>query len=101
MIFKVGCVEDIYVVDVLVILIEVVKGCWKKIFFEVIIEFVVGIVYVEEIVVLFLCLQVMSFGVVDFVVLMGMQIIGIGGMQENYYMLCEDQKYWFDLWYWV
>lgn len=43
----------------------------------------------------------MSFGVVDFVVSMGMQIIGIGGMQENYYMLYGSDKYWFDLWYWV
>lgn len=51
MIFKVGCVEDVYVVDVLVIVIECVKGWIKLIFFEVIIEFVVGIVYVEDIVV--------------------------------------------------
>lgn len=101
MILKVGNVVDVYVVDVLVMVVEVVKGCKKCISFEVIIESVVGIVYVEEIVVLSLCLQVMLLGVVDFVVSMGMVMIGIGGMQEDYYMLYQGVWYWFDLWYWV
>ena len=32
---------------------------------------------------------------------LGMQTTGIGGTQEDYYMLHEGQKYWSDPWHWV
>jgi malyl-CoA/(S)-citramalyl-CoA lyase len=32
---------------------------------------------------------------------MGMQTTGIGGTQENYYMLHEGQRYWPDPWHWA
>jgi malyl-CoA/(S)-citramalyl-CoA lyase len=32
---------------------------------------------------------------------MGMQTTGIGGTQENYYMVRERQRYWPDPWHWA
>jgi hypothetical protein len=44
----------------------------------------------------------MSLGAADFAASMGMQTTGIGGTQENYYMLHrEGQKYWADPWHWA
>jgi malyl-CoA/(S)-citramalyl-CoA lyase len=43
----------------------------------------------------------MSLGAADFAASMGMQTTGIGGTQENYYMLHEGQKHWSDPWHWA
>jgi malyl-CoA/(S)-citramalyl-CoA lyase len=101
MIPKVGCAEDIYAVDALVTSIEAAKGRSKKISFEVIIESAAGIAHAEEIAAASPRLQAMSLGAADFAASMGMQTTGIGGTQENYYMLREDQKYWSDPWHWA
>jgi malyl-CoA/(S)-citramalyl-CoA lyase len=43
----------------------------------------------------------MSLGAADFAASMGMQTTGIGGTQENYYMIREGAKYWPDPWHWA
>ena len=87
MIPKVGNASDIYAVDALVTAIETAKGRSKKIGFEVIIESAAGIAHVEEIAAASPRMQAMSLGAADFAASMGMQTTGIGGSQENYYML--------------
>ena len=101
MIPKVGCAEDVYAVDALVTAIERAKGRTKKINFEVIIESAAGIAHVEEIAAASPRLVAMSLGAADFAASMGMQTTGIGGTQENYYMLREGAKYWSDPWHWA
>ncbi|ABG30666.1 CoA ester lyase [Roseobacter denitrificans] len=101
MIPKVGCAGDIYAVDALVTAIEAAKGRNKKITFEVIIESAAGIAHVEEIASASPRMAAMSLGAADFAASMGMQTTGIGGTQENYYMLREGQKYWSDPWHWA
>jgi malyl-CoA/(S)-citramalyl-CoA lyase len=101
MIPKVGCAEDIYAVDALVTAIETAKGRTKKINFEVIIESAAGIAHVEEIAAASPRLVAMSLGAADFAASMGMQTTGIGGTQENYYMLREGVKHWSDPWHWA
>lgn len=101
MIPKVGCAEDIYAVDALVTAIERAKGRTKKINFEVIIESAAGIAHVEEIAAASPRLVAMSLGAADFAASMGMQTTGIGGTQENYYMVREGAKYWSDPWHWA
>lgn len=101
MIPKVGCAADIYAVDALVTAIETAKGRTKKINFEVIIESAAGIAHVEEIAAASPRLVAMSLGAADFAASMGMQTTGIGGTQENYYMLREGAKYWSDPWHWA
>ncbi|MDF1855964.1 L-malyl-CoA/beta-methylmalyl-CoA lyase [Pseudooceanicola sp.] len=101
MIPKVGCAEDIYAVDALVTAIERAKGRTKPIKFEVIIESAAGIAHVEEIAAASPRLEAMSLGAADFAASMGMQTTGIGGTQEDYYMLREGQKYWSDPWHWA
>ncbi|MGA9253512.1 MAG: L-malyl-CoA/beta-methylmalyl-CoA lyase, partial [Roseobacter sp.] len=101
MIPKVGCAGDIYAVDALVTAIETAKGRSKKITFEVIIESAAGIAHVEEIAAASPRMAAMSLGAADFAASMGMQTTGIGGTQENYYMLREGQKYWSDPWHWA
>ncbi len=101
MIPKVGCAEDIYAVDALVTAIERAKGRTKKINFEVIIESAAGIAHVEEIAAASPRLVAMSLGAADFAASMGMQTTGIGGTQENYYMLRDGAKYWSDPWHWA
>ncbi|SHF06528.1 beta-methylmalyl-CoA/L-malyl-CoA lyase [Ruegeria intermedia] len=101
MIPKVGCAEDVYAVDALVTAIERAKGRTKSISFEVIIESAAGIAHVEDIAASSPRLQAMSLGAADFAASMGMQTTGIGGTQENYYMLREGQKYWSDPWHWA
>ena len=101
MIPKVGCAADIYAVDALVSSIEQAKGREKKIAFEVIIESAAGISHVEEIAAASPRLQAMSLGAADFAASMGMSTTGIGGTQENYYMLREGQNYWSDPWHWA
>jgi malyl-CoA/(S)-citramalyl-CoA lyase len=88
-------------VDALVTAIETAKGRKKKISFEVIIESAAGIAHVEEIAASSPRLQAMSLGAADFAASMGMQTTGIGGTQENYYMLREGAKYWSDPWHWA
>ncbi len=101
MIPKVGCAADVYAVDALVTAIERAKGRSKPISFEVIIESSAGIAHVEEIAASSPRLQAMSLGAADFAASMGMQTTGIGGTQENYYMLREGQKHWSDPWHWA
>ncbi|MBC7137302.1 MAG: CoA ester lyase [Defluviimonas sp.] len=101
MIPKVGCAADVYAVDALVTAVERASGRSKPISFEVIIESAAGITHVEEIAASSPRLQAMSLGAADFAASMGMQTTGIGGTQENYYMLQGGQKYWSDPWHWA
>ena len=101
MIPKVGCAADVYAVDALVTSIEAAKGRKKRISFEVIIESAAGIAHVEEIAASSPRLQAMSLGAADFAASMGMSTTGIGGTQENYYMLREGAQYWSDPWHWA
>ena len=101
MIPKVGCDADVYAVDALVTAIETAKSRSKPINLEVIIESAAGISHVEEIASSSQRLVAISLGAADFAASMGMQTTGIGGTQENYYMLNEGQKYWSDPWHWA
>ncbi|WP_324751911.1 L-malyl-CoA/beta-methylmalyl-CoA lyase [Roseovarius sp. Pro17] len=101
MIPKVGCAADIYAVDALVTAVERAKGRTKPITFEVIIESAAGIAHVEEIAAASPRLQAMSLGAADFAASMGMATTGIGGTQENYYMLHDGTKHWSDPWHWA
>jgi malyl-CoA/(S)-citramalyl-CoA lyase len=101
MIPKVGCAADVYAVDALVTAIEKAKGRTKSIAFEVIIESAAGIAHVEEIARSSPRLVAMSLGAADFAASMGMQTTGIGGTQDNYYMLQGDVKHWSDPWHWA
>ncbi|WP_411838653.1 L-malyl-CoA/beta-methylmalyl-CoA lyase [Paracoccus sp. ME4] len=101
MIPKAGCAADIYAVDALVTAIERAKGRTKPITFEVIIESAAGISHVEEIAAASPRLRAMSLGAADFAASMGMATTGIGGTQENYYMLREGQRHWSDPWHWA
>ncbi|MCV2890830.1 L-malyl-CoA/beta-methylmalyl-CoA lyase [Ruegeria aquimaris] len=101
MIPKVGCAADVYAVDALVTAIERATGRTKPISLEVIIESAAGIAHVEEIAAASPRLEAMSLGAADFAASMGMQTTGIGGTQEDYYMLREGAKYWSDPWHWA
>ncbi|MEP2640710.1 L-malyl-CoA/beta-methylmalyl-CoA lyase [Roseobacter sp.] len=101
MIPKVGCAADVYAVDALVTAIETAKGRTKPISFEVIIESAAGIAHVEEIAASSPRLHAMSLGAADFAASMGMQTTGIGGTQDNYYMLHDGAKHWSDPWHWA
>ncbi len=101
MIPKVGCAADLYAVDALVTAAEAATGRETPIDFEVIIESAAGIAHVEEIAAASPRLKAMSLGAADFAASMGMATTGIGGTQENYYMLHEGQKHWGDPWHWA
>src|SRR6056297_3292291 len=101
MIPKVGCAADIYAVDALVTAIEAAKGRSKKINFEVIIESAAGIAHVEEIAAASPRMVAMSLGAADFAASMGMQTTGIGGTQEQYYMLHDGARHYSDPWHWA
>ncbi|MEM9853348.1 MAG: L-malyl-CoA/beta-methylmalyl-CoA lyase [Pseudomonadota bacterium] len=101
MIPKVGNASDIYAVDALVTAIERAKGREKPISFEVIIESAAGIAHVEEIAAASPRMAAMSLGAADFAASMGMATTGIGGTQENYYMIREGVKHWSDPWHWA
>ncbi len=101
MIPKVGCAADIYAVDALVTAIEMAKGRTKPITFEVIIESAAGIAHAEEIAASSPRLQAMSLGAADFAASMGMQTTGIGGTQEDYYVVRDGTNYWGDPWHWA
>jgi len=100
MIPKVGNAGDIYAVDALVSAIEMGKQAEKAIKFEVIIETAAGLAHVEEIAAASPRMNAMSLGAADYAASMGMQTTGIGGTQENYYMLAPDgQQHWSDPWH--
>ncbi len=101
MIPKVGNAADLYAVDALVTAVEAAKGRTKPIAFEVIIETAAGLAHVNEIAAATPRLQAMSLGAADYAASMGMATTGIGGTQEQYYMLHEGRKYWGDPWHWV
>ena len=101
MIPKVGCAADVYAVDALVTAIEAAKGRTKPVAVEVIIESAAGIAHVEEIAASSPRMQAMSLGAADFAASMGMQTTGIGGTQENYYMIRGGEKHWSDPWHWA
>ncbi len=101
MIPKVGCAADVYAVDALVTAIERATGRDKPISFEVIIESAAGIAHVEEIAASSPRLVAMSLGAADYAASMGMQTTGIGGTQENYYMLQGETRHYSDPWHWV
>ncbi len=101
MIPKVGCAEDVYAVDALVTAIEQAKGRSKRISFEVIIESAAGIAHVEDIAKSSPRLEAISLGAADFAASMGMQTTGIGGTQDNYYMLHGETRHYSDPWHWA
>jgi len=101
MIPKVGCAEDIYAVDALITAIEAAMGRTKKVALEVIIESAAGIANVDAIAAASPRMQAMSLGAADFAASMGMQTTGIGGTQENYYMLRDGAQHWSDPWHWA
>ncbi|MBO6602759.1 MULTISPECIES: L-malyl-CoA/beta-methylmalyl-CoA lyase [Paracoccaceae] len=101
MIPKVGCAADVYAVDALVTAIEAARGRDRKVSFEVIIESAAGLSHVEEIAAASPRLQAMSLGAADFAASMGMQTTGIGGTQENYYMLHGGARHFSDPWHWA
>ncbi len=101
MIPKAGCAADIYAVDALVASVEKAMGRKKPLAFEAIIESAAGISHVEEIAAASPRLVAMSLGAADFAASMGMATTGIGGTQENYYMLQGGQSYWPDPWHWA
>lgn len=102
MIPKVGCAADVYAVDALVTAIEAAKGRAKKITFEVIIESAAGLAHVEEIAASSPRLVAMSLGAADFAASMGMQTTGIGGTQDEYYMLAPGGAHHLsDPWHWA
>ena len=77
------------------------KAAASRSVFEVIIESAAGVAHVEQIAASSPRLQAMSLGAADFAASMGMQTTGIGGTQENYYMIHEGQKHWSDPWHWA
>ncbi len=101
MIPKVGRAADVYAVDALVTAVEVAAGRTKRIGLEVIIESAAGIAHVEDIAASSARLQAMSLGAADFAASMGMRTTGIGGTQENYYMVHEGERHWSDPWHWA
>ncbi|MCK0169222.1 L-malyl-CoA/beta-methylmalyl-CoA lyase [Jannaschia sp. S6380] len=101
MIPKVGCAADVYAVDALVTAIEAAKGRGRRIGFEVIIESAAGIAHVEEIAAASPRMVAMSLGAADFAASMGMQTTGIGGTQDDYYMLKDGARHWSDPWHWA
>lgn len=101
MIPKVGNAADIYAVDALVTAVEAAKARNKPVAFEVIIESAAGLVNVNEIAAASPRLQAMSLGAADFAASMGMQTTGIGGTQDNYYMLQGETRHYSDPWHWA
>jgi len=101
MIPKVGNGMDIYAVDALASGIEAAKGLQKRIAFEGIIETAAGLTHVDEIAAASPRMTALSLGAADFAASMGMQTTGIGGTQEDYYMLQAGARYWSDPWHMV
>ncbi len=91
MIPKAGNAGDIYAADALVTAAEAASKKEKRIGFEVIIETAQGAQNVDEIAAASPRMQSMSFGVADYAASMGMAVTGIGGTQDEYYMLANDE----------
>ena len=92
MIPKVGSKSDIYAVEALVSSIEISKRRKSKLDFEAIIETAAGLSHIEEIASSSKRLVALSFGAADFAASMGMQTTGIGGTQNNYFMLPDKDS---------
>ena len=101
MVPKVGSAADVYAVDALVSALEAETGRERPLQLEVIIETAAGIAHVEAIAASSPRLVAMSLGAADFAASMGMQTTGIGGTQEDYYMLHEGARHWSDPWHWA
>ena len=107
MIPKLGRAADLYAVDALVSAIESARGRGRRLGFEGIIETAAGFANVGEIAAASPRLQALSLGAADYAASMGMQTTGIGGTQENYYMLApkdaggERRPVWGDPWHGV
>ncbi|MSU88149.1 CoA ester lyase [Rhodobacteraceae bacterium 2CG4] len=102
MIPKVGCAADVYAVDALVSAIEAARGRTRPVAFEVIIETAAGFAHVGQIAAASPRLEAMSLGAADFAASMGMATTGIGGTQQDYYMLAPDgARHWADPWHGV
>lgn len=101
MIPKVGSPQDVYAVEALLAAAEAEAGRARPIALEVIIESAAGIAHVEAIAAASPRLVAMSLGAADFAASMGMATTGIGGTQEDYYMLREGARYWADPWHWA
>ena len=101
MIPKAGCAADIYALDAVITAVERAKGREKRVTIEAIIETAAGICHVEEIAAASPRMAAISLGAADFAASMGMATTGIGGTQENYYMLHQGQQYWADPWHWA
>ena len=91
MIPKVANAMDIYAVDAVVTAAEMAVRKTKKIGFEVIIETAAGAQNVDEIAAASPRMNSMSFGVADYAASMGMAVTGIGGTQDEYYMLANGE----------
>ncbi len=91
MIPKVGRAGDLYAVDALLSAIEMATGRKKKIGLEIILETAAGLNNIDEIAQASPRLQSMSFGVADYAASMGMAVTGIGGTQDDYYMLANGE----------
>ncbi len=91
MIPKAGCAGDIYAVDALVSSIEAATGRKKKLMFEALIETAAGLAHVEEIAAASPRMTALSLGAADYAASMGMQTTGIGGTQDEYYMLASGE----------
>jgi malyl-CoA/(S)-citramalyl-CoA lyase len=91
MIPKVGNAKDIYAVDAVVSAAEAAARKTKRIGFEVIIETAAGAQNVDEIASASPRMNSMSFGVADYAASMGMSVTGIGGTQDDYYMLANGE----------
>lgn len=90
MIPKVGNAADLYAVDALVSAAEAAASRARKIAFEVIIETAAGLAHVNDIAAASPRLEAMSLGAADYAASMGMATTGIGGTQDGYYMLADD-----------
>lgn len=101
MVPKVGSAADVYAVEALLSAAEMEAGRTDPIAIEVIIESAAGIAHVEAIAGASPRLVAMSLGAADFAASMGMATTGIGGTQEDYYMLREGAQHWADPWHWA
>ena len=101
MIPKVGSAADVYAVDALLTAAEAEARRETPIALEVIIESAAGIAHVEEIAASSPRLVAMSLGAADFAASMGMATTGIGGTQEDYYMLHDEARFYADPWHWA
>ena len=101
MIPKVGSAADVYAVDALLTAAEAEARRERPIALEVIIESAAGIAHVEEIAAASPRLVAMSLGAADFAASMGMATTGIGGTQDDYYMLHDEARFYADPWHWA